>query len=106
MRNSLFDDSLSNHFLPIYFLAVNSLDYLKGALVLRHGLCMHRSLLRRQHHVREEGMETITCGTSPFGSGMSMMPAIKLVQPKRKKSQWKPPGFLSGKCLACAVTLL
>ena len=41
-----------------------------------------------------------------MGRGMSMMPAMKLVQPRRKKSQWKPPGFLRGNCLACAATLL
>jgi len=31
------------------------------------------------------------------------MPATKVVQPRRKKSQWKPPGFFSGYWRACAV---
>ena len=34
------------------------------------------------------------------------MPAMKLVHPRRKKSQWKPPGFFNGNCFAWAVILL
>ena len=45
-------------------------------------------------------------GTRPLGRGMPIMPAMKLVQPSRKKSQWKPPGFFNGNCFACAATLL
>ena len=37
---------------------------------------------------------------------MPMMPAMKVVQPSKKKSQWNPAGFLRGNCLACAVKLL
>lgn len=40
-----------------------------------------------------------TCGTRPFGIGMPVIPAMKVVQPKRKKSQWKPAGFFKGYCL-------
>jgi hypothetical protein len=38
--------------------------------------------------------------------GMPVMPARKVVQPRRKKSQWKPAGFLRRNCLAWAVRLL
>jgi hypothetical protein len=38
--------------------------------------------------------------------GMPVMPARKVVQPRRNKSQWKPAGFLRGNCLAWAVRLL
>jgi len=53
-----------------------------------------------------ESVWTGACGTSPFGKGRPIMPVIKLVHPSKKKSQWKPPGFLSGKFRAWAVTLL
>jgi hypothetical protein len=47
-----------------------------------------------------------TCGTSPFGIGRPRIPATNVVQPRRKKSQWKPPGFLRGNWRAWAVILL
>lgn len=53
-----------------------------------------------------ESVWTGACGTRPFGMGMPVMPARKVVQPRRKKSQWKPAGFLRGNCLAWAVRLL
>lgn len=39
-----------------------------------------------------------TCGTRPLGIGMPVIPAMKVVQPRRKKSQWNPAGFSSGYC--------
>ena len=54
----------------------------------------------------KESVCTGACGMSPFGSGIPMIPAMKLVQPRRKKSQWKPPGFFKGKFRAWAATLL
>ena len=51
-------------------------------------------------------MWTGAWGTRPLGKGMPIMPAMKDVQPRRKKSQWKPAGFLRGNRLAWAVKLL
>jgi hypothetical protein len=45
-------------------------------------------------------------GTRPLGIGSPSMPATKVVQPRRKKSQWKPAGFLRGNFRAWAVRLL
>ena len=50
--------------------------------------------------------QNLTRGTSPLDMGIPMIPAMKVVQPRRKKSQWKPAGFLGGTCSACAVKLL
>lgn len=53
-----------------------------------------------------ESVWTGAWGTRPFGIGRPRMPATKVVPPSRKKSQWKPPGFLSGNWRAWAVMLL
>jgi hypothetical protein len=40
-----------------------------------------------------------TCGTSPLGKGMPIIPATKLVQPRRKEVPMKTTGFLERKLL-------
>ena len=55
-----------------------------------------------EYHV-QASVWTGACGTRPFGRGMLRTPATAQVIPRRKKSQWKPAGFLSGKWRACAV---
>ena len=53
-----------------------------------------------------ESVCTGACGTRPLGKGMKKIALMNVVTPRRKKSQWKPPGFFRGNCFACAVMLL
>ena len=87
MRDSLLSNTLSDQFLLINIFSVNSLDYVELALVCRQGVSMYRSLEIFSNMTFAFYRRTFTCGTSPFGNGISMIPAMKLVQPRRKKSQ-------------------
>lgn len=60
-------------------------------------------MVRVSEYSVRESVWTGAWGMRPLGKGMPMMPPTKQVMPRRKKSQWKPAGFLRGNCRACAV---
>ena len=43
------------------------------------------------------------CGIRPLGKGRPRRPATPVVRPRRKRSQWKPAGFLSGNSVPWAI---
>lgn len=53
--------------------------------------------------VSEDAMLLYNEERSPFGAGMPNRPAIKVVTPSKKKSQWNPGGFFNGNSEPCAM---
>jgi hypothetical protein len=43
------------------------------------------------------------CGIRPLGKGRPNRPATPVVRPRRKRSQWKPAGFLRGNSVPWAI---
>ena len=114
MRNALLNyfrcsDHGAANFISFTLLGSN---YLEVSLVDCERVGVHRrlgnniiSISVRRRADRKQWLD-VTCGTRPFGIGIPMIPAMNVVHPRRKKSQWNPPGFLRGYCCACAVKLL
>ena len=105
MGDALFHDTFSNYVLSSDVVSVFCLDDPQFALEIGKSFRVYWGLLLLAIYTSKTS-NYFTWGTKPLGSGMSMIPAMKLVQPRRKKSQWNPPGFRSGNCFACAATLL